>query len=604
MKSLISLFAVVLLALPSGAQQPNTAAASMTFNGINGPSLPIVLPINVQTWGPVLALEISGAPNRGFALVTAPAGVIVPGIPTQFGIVDLDLSGGFSILLDGLGLEAPNLLSFISNTSPSGTRSFALTVTAASAGIAAGLQCLVEDPSSASGFRLTAATLLTIVDAPANAVFVSHSRGAPGNPGTAGFPFLTYAEGINAALAAGVPYPEVRIEHGSYAITGSLIFHAGMSVTGGLDPIGWVHVPGTYSTIDVGTEPADIEGAVAPTTIRGMEVIASGVGRNEASIALWAKDSSALTFIACRFQSAGGPDATAGAPGASGANGGNGSMPGGNGNPGGVHGNGHPNDGGNGGAGGGVGSDGNNGVAGQGPGGAGGPLSAGALCGGTNNASGGGNGGAAANGVGGLVIYLPGGTLDGDTWYPGSSGNGGASGGPGKGGGGGGGSGGNGCTFSSGNGGGGGGGGGEGGGGGGPGPNGGASFAVHLHDSIAVFQDCVFATGDGGDGGAGGAGAVGGSGGTGALGNSSSVTNVGNGGKGGNGSAGGKGGGGPGGHGGPSFGVFKSGTSAVTLNGNNVFNVGSGGAPGSGGTAPAGGNAGQAGSPGPSGSVN
>ena len=105
----------------------------------------------------------------------------------------------------------------MAHTEPYGSASFTTPLWPGAAGLDIGLQCLMSVPGSPAGFVLTAATHLSTVDIPTNAVFVSHSRGAPGNPGTAGSPFLTIAEGIAASLAAGAPYPAVYVEHGSYA---------------------------------------------------------------------------------------------------------------------------------------------------------------------------------------------------------------------------------------------------------------------------------------------------------------------------------------------------------------------------------------------------
>ena len=58
------------------------------------PRWPIVLPINVATWNSDLTLTINGPPIQPFILAAAPAGVTSPGLATQFGLVDLDLSGG------------------------------------------------------------------------------------------------------------------------------------------------------------------------------------------------------------------------------------------------------------------------------------------------------------------------------------------------------------------------------------------------------------------------------------------------------------------------------------------------------------------------------
>ena len=78
----LSIITVALvLATAATAQQPNSASASLTFDGIDGPSWPIVLPLNVQTWNSDLTLDIHGPPLQPFILVYAPAGVTVKARP-------------------------------------------------------------------------------------------------------------------------------------------------------------------------------------------------------------------------------------------------------------------------------------------------------------------------------------------------------------------------------------------------------------------------------------------------------------------------------------------------------------------------------------------
>ena len=177
------LFAIVLAAGVSPAQQPNTAAASLTFGGLNGPNWPILLPLNVAALGGgPLDVEVRGAPNSPFLLTLAPAGITSPGLNTGLGILDQDLSQGLEVVLDGTGLTGGGspFLSFFVNTGPSGTWNLPLPTSAATAGISGGLQALVVDPSNPLGFSVTAATFLTTVNVPVNQVYVSHSLGQTG----------------------------------------------------------------------------------------------------------------------------------------------------------------------------------------------------------------------------------------------------------------------------------------------------------------------------------------------------------------------------------------------------------------------------------------
>lgn len=601
-----------LLVFPARGQQPNSLNASMRIDGVDGPGWPIILPINVATWNPSLTLEINGPPYQPFVLVGAPAGVVAGGLPTAFGLVDLDLTGGVSFILDGTGMFLPfSFTSLLAYTDNNGAASFVFPLSPSAAGLSTGLQCLMSVPASPSGFALTAATHLTTVNLPMNVLFVSHSRGAVGNPGTAGSPFLTFAEGMNAAFAAGAPYPEVRIEHGTHASTGGATMYPEVNVTGGFDPILWVPVPGAYSTINVGTSGILLENASAPTTIQRLKFIASNGGVGFSSIAFKAKNcTSALTFVDCRFQAGNAGAGPAGAAGATGDSGSAGYST--SGSTGGLGGSTWPpfsHNGGDGGYGGGPGSAGGQGSWGNPyPAGSGGSPSGGQTCSSSNN---GGNGGGGLDGalvgLGGLIVSQPGGSVNASgNWVAGFAGQTGQQGDHGEGGGGGGGSGGVACSLAvqlSGFGGGGGGAGGEGGHGGAPGANGRASFAIHLHSSSPTFQDCTFDAGNGGPGGIGGPGGAGGPGGIGGQGGQGSGNpgTPGNGGSGGDGGYGRTGGGGTGGHGGPSWCVYRSGTSAPTFLGNTTLlpAVGGPGSPGG-----IGGGQGQSGSSGPSGTMN
>jgi hypothetical protein len=611
MKHLMILGAAALFAASALGQQPNAVVASMTIDDLDGPGWPIVAPINVAIWNPDITLTIKGPPIQPFILASAPAGVLPLGVPTQFGIVDLDLSGGLTVILDGTGPLSMSTL--LAHTDATGSASFTSPLWPGAAGLDIGLQCLMSVPGSPAGFILTAATHLTTVDVPINAKFVSYSRGAAGNPGTAGSPFLTVQAGISAAFASGPPYPEVYLEAGAFPPSGTIQFQPAINVIGGFDPVSWLVIPGASTTISgssAGTLVANAQTISVATSIQRIRFQApNATSGGGASIAFRAKScTSALGFTDCEFVAGNAQAGASGAAGVAGEDGGDGVSPGGILNGGGAGGAGHPNDGGNGGDGGsaagGNGSAGDDGVGtGAGSGGSG---SAGAFCSLTNPGGDGGNGNAGGNGAGGTITSSPGGAIDASgNWTPGTAGSGGASGGNGKGGGGGGGSGGKACTASVGNGGGGGGGGGGAGTGGGAGGNGGASFATHLHDSSPIFTNCTFTAGNGGTGGNGGAGASGGAGGSGGNGNTHLPSHVGAGGDAGNGGAGGKGGGGAAGHGGPSWCVYKSGTTSnPTFLGTLSLLPGVGGVGGNGGTAPSGGNPGQAGSGGPSGTIN
>ncbi len=581
------------LAAPGAAQQQNSLDGSLVIGGIDGPPWPIVLPINTATWGVPLSLEFRGAASQPFLLVHAPAGILPAGTSTPYGLLDLDTSLGLVVL----GVFNTNAIGELIVTVPVG---------AALAGVVANLQCFMSAPAKSSGIVLTAATRLSFVHNPMNAVYVSQSRGQPGNPGTSGKPFATLSEGLNAAFMAGAPYPEVLVEEGDYSEPSGFSFREGVNVTGGYDEFFQGTIPGVRSRVHVGTGRALATNfQTTSTTIKKLDIRAGdAIATQAASIAVEVKNcSNVLTFSDCQFvagRGADGADGSHGAPVQNGQPGSSASFPG---NFGGDGGPGYPNSGGKGGNGfpGLKGGNGDNGV---GPGGGGGTGGQPTLCATADNGANGAKGADGAGGAGGSPTT--GGEVDfGGTWYA-SKGFDGAFGAPGGGGGGGGAGGGRVCVAQPGVGGGGGGGGGASGNGGSGGDNGGASFAAYTFDAQAVFVNCTFAAGTGGSGGKGGNGGCGGVGGAGAVDGWSPCCQEGNGGKGGDGGRGGSGGGGAGGSGGPSYCVRAAGNGGLDVSSGNTFITGVGGQGTAGGLGGGCGSVGQnglPGLPGPSGTV-
>lgn len=576
------------------AQQPNSTDGSLVIGGVDGPPWPIALPVNTATWGVPLTLEFSGPPNQPFLLVHAPAGMLPAGASTQYGLLDLDPSLG----LVTLGLFTTNGIGELNASVP---------VNSSFAGVVVNLQCFMAKPGSSAGAVLTAATKLSFVHNPMNAVYVSQSRGKAGNSGTSGAPFLTLAEGINAAFIAGSPYPEVLVEEGDYDEPTGFSFREGVNITGGYDAFFQGTIAGVKSRVFVGTGRALAKQIhTQPTEIRNLDLRAGdAVTPEEASIALEVRScTNVLKFTDCQFVAGRGGDGIPGQDGNPVQGGKNGSNATISGWIGGVGGQGYPNGGGKGGNGiaGVKGQDGDNGAGPAGAGGTGGQPTA---CATADNGGHGKDGGNGAGGAGGQPSV--GGDVDfSGNWYA-SKGFNGAFGAPGGGGGGGGAGGGRFCIAQPGLGGGGGGGGGASGNGGTGGGNGGASFAVFTFDTQSVFVSCIFAAGTGGDGAPAGNGGCGGTGGIGATDGWSPCCQEGNGGRGGDGGRGGSGGGGAGGSGGPSYGLRAAGnTGTPDISVGNTFLLGAGGtgAPGGigGGCGSVGGN-GAAGLPGPVGTT-
>jgi hypothetical protein len=108
---------------------------------------------------------------------------------------------------------------------------------------------------------------------------------------------------------------------------------------------------------------------------------------------------------------------------------------------------------------------------------------------------------------------------------------------------------------------------------------GGGSFGIYLFNSTIVIESSKVTAGNGGAGGDGGSAGRGGPGGVRGLGATACTSEVGAGGNGGPGGDGGWGGAGGGGAGGPSIGIFKLGTSKLTL-ADTKLAFGTGGSPG------------------------
>ncbi len=139
----------------TAAQQPNSPPARLRFNGLDGPPWPIaatVLP------GQSLQIEVRGASNAPF-IVAASTG-LVPGSGWVLGgILDLD-PAALGIVVDGFTDPAWN-------TGPAGIHlSSNLIAPSTPLGASAGFQGAVADPTSPFGGTLTAATQVTVAQAP------------------------------------------------------------------------------------------------------------------------------------------------------------------------------------------------------------------------------------------------------------------------------------------------------------------------------------------------------------------------------------------------------------------------------------------------------
>jgi hypothetical protein len=617
----VSRCAAVLFLLASSAlsQQPNSPAASATWNGVDGPPWPIVATLGATPTGSI-AFTVTAGANLPFAVARCLNGPLANGIATSSGLLDLD-PNQLLIVADGITGSTGSGLDAVAHVGPQGVWTFIVPVSPTTTQDLGAFQVLVVDPLSPYGLTLTAATHLHVFPIPASAVYVSATTGGTGNPGTQAAPLASISAGIAAAVAAGAPFPPVFVTVGVY--NESPAFADGVSVHGGLELNTWAFA-GAESTVHVGNIAAAANGINSPTVVSGFDFQAApNAMPGGASIACTISGSSAaLRFENCRFIAQSGGSGTPGANGVPGANGTDGS-PAIQGTP--CTGPGCCGYGGAGANAGGWGGEGGLGPYPASPGSAGdGPAGGAGGAGGTWLPPGpvhpegfqgtfGGAGDAGANAhqaiAGGIVVN--------GAWDPGTAPDG-SAGAAGSGGGGGGGGLGNilfqfNCTAYGGSAsaniwggrGGGGGGGGYPGGVGAGGMNGGGSFAVFLFDATPVFSDCTFEAANGGAGGHGGNGASGGIGGYGApslpqcsfCGPGGSL-----GGWGGDGGAGGRSGAGAGGAGGPSWCVYFGGVSQSAFVGSTLFTVGAGGigAPGGVNTLQ---QAAPSGPPGPSGTI-
>jgi hypothetical protein len=145
---------VCAIAVSTGvAQQPNSAAASLTINGTDGPPFPIV---GVFVYGGTNALlEINGGTNVNFLVAQSPSLTSVP-FPFLGGDVDIDLSdpSQVEIVMDGFGV-AP--WEFITD----GTGHFERPLpvpSSISTNLSVALQGAVADPGTPFGVVLTGAS--------------------------------------------------------------------------------------------------------------------------------------------------------------------------------------------------------------------------------------------------------------------------------------------------------------------------------------------------------------------------------------------------------------------------------------------------------------
>ena len=320
---LVGIVCALALTVAAVGQQPNTATASAVWAGVSGPPWPVRLSLTGNV--PLLTYQVTGAPSQPYALVRAPAGLSVGSLPTPFGSVDLDLSGGYDIPLDGIG--GLSWMDLLAVTNASGVSTWTMPVPPGLAGPLGTFQTVVQDPTAPAGFRLTAATELTFDPLD---IYVSAAAGAPGNPGTLNAPMSTLAAAF-ALMQLQLPTAQVHIHvaAGTYAETFNVANTPfPVTISGGCDAA-WVHQPGVRSVINVGATGARFNN-MNGLTVTGVEFNQpSNPNPSGHAIPLSVLSMNA-SFTDCGFVAGNGSVGVAGAAGPNGAPGGNG-VPGWNG---------------------------------------------------------------------------------------------------------------------------------------------------------------------------------------------------------------------------------------------------------------------------------
>ena len=157
--------ALVALAFPVAAQQPNTPNATLIVNNFEGAANVVA---DVESPG-VLIAKVQGEPGRPYILFLgqpAPTGRPLGPI----GLLDLSLQSPITFVVNGLNPSNALLPSFglyAKLNADAGESIVAAPVPAGMMGAGPALQALVQDPSEpVTGFRLTGASRLNIVPAP------------------------------------------------------------------------------------------------------------------------------------------------------------------------------------------------------------------------------------------------------------------------------------------------------------------------------------------------------------------------------------------------------------------------------------------------------
>jgi hypothetical protein len=176
MRASLSLVVALSCAALLVAQQPNSAAATMTIGGANGPPYPIATEVRTNT---TVTIALSGPANAPWILAVSPTGLVQPGALLTGGGI-LDLPSAPLITLQSV-LDASGHASFGVSVPQAGVPPLMLPL-----GHHEALQAAIINPLAPAGFTLTAATQITLTQGP---ITVNLSLG---DEGVAAIPLSTY----------------------------------------------------------------------------------------------------------------------------------------------------------------------------------------------------------------------------------------------------------------------------------------------------------------------------------------------------------------------------------------------------------------------------
>lgn len=146
---------VLLISIDAVTQQPNTSAASLVVNAVDGPLFPLEVTVQTDTLASAL---IRGHANVPFVLARSATGHLHVGAASYFGgSCDLAVSPPPVIVANGLLAGSPF------HTDGNGNASIAGSLPPSAFGSSLAFQAAVVDPASVHGFRLTAAVALVII---------------------------------------------------------------------------------------------------------------------------------------------------------------------------------------------------------------------------------------------------------------------------------------------------------------------------------------------------------------------------------------------------------------------------------------------------------